>query len=31
MNEEWKKIDAPFSKYSVSNFGKVKNDETGIV
>lgn len=28
MNEEWKKIEG-FPKYSVSNMGRVRNDETG--
>ena len=29
-SEEWRKIDFPFGKYSVSSLGRVRNDETGI-
>lgn len=31
MQEQWKQIDPPFEKYSVSNFGFVRNDITGHI
>ena len=29
--ERWKKLGEPFSRYSVSDFGRVKNDDTGYI
>ena len=29
--EEWRKIDAPFDRYSVSSFGRVRNDKDDYI
>lgn len=29
--EKWEKIDEPFERYSVSNLGRIRNDENGYI